>query len=83
MPEISDYATGIRRKRRVYRNNGIRALFIYPRHLRGPSWPEKLYRRIRYAGQRAVRYQPRLAGYRRRQRAYGLMPAGCSTRGTY
>lgn len=49
MMDVPDYAAGIRHKRRAYARNGIRALFVYPRDLRGPSWPERLVERIRRA----------------------------------
>ena len=55
---------GIRHKRRVYRNNGLPAIFIFPRQLTGPSWPQKLYEFISYADQRA------LTGYGRQPPAY-------------
>jgi hypothetical protein len=58
MMDVPDYAAGIRHKRRAYARNGLRALFIYPRDLRGPSWPERLIERIRCAGtyDRPARY---------------------------
>ena len=50
MMDVPEYAAGIRHKRRAYVRNGLRALFVYPRDLRGPSWPERLVERIRRAG---------------------------------
>lgn len=50
MMDLPAYAAGIRHKRRAYARNGLRALFVYPRELRGPSWPERLVERIRRAG---------------------------------
>lgn len=50
MMDVPDYAAGIRHKRRAYAQNGLRVLFIYPRDLRGPSWPERLVERIHRAG---------------------------------
>ena len=50
MMDVPDYAAGIRHKRRAYARNGVRVLFVYPRDLRGPSWPERLIGRIRRAG---------------------------------
>lgn len=49
MMDIPDYAAGIRHKRRAYARNGRRVLFVYPRDLRGPGWPERLIHRIEYA----------------------------------
>ena len=50
MMDIPSYATGIRHKRQVYAENGLRAMFVYPRDLTGPSWPERLVHRIYQAG---------------------------------
>lgn len=50
MMDLPEYATGIRHKRRAYARNGLRVLFVYPRDLRGSSWPERLVARIRRAG---------------------------------
>jgi hypothetical protein len=62
MPDVPDYMAGIRHKQRVYRANDIPALFVYPDHLRGPNWPEKLIARVYRAGRRAYadgwRYRP-------------------------
>ena len=55
MMDIPDYAAGIRHKRRAYARNGMRVLFIYPRDLKGPAWPVRLYARIQRAGQQALR----------------------------
>lgn len=46
MMDIPEYAAGIRHKRRAYARNGLRVLFVYPRDLRGPSWPDRLVERI-------------------------------------
>ncbi|HSA30140.1 MAG TPA: hypothetical protein P5159_26700 [Phycisphaerae bacterium] len=64
MPDRPEYMKGIHHKRRVYRNNRLPAIFIYPRHLTSPSWPQRLYELISYAGQRA------LAGYRQQSVGY-------------
>ncbi len=53
MPDVPEYLAGIRHKQRVYRANEIPALFVYPEQLRGPSWPEKLIRKVYQAGQHA------------------------------
>jgi hypothetical protein len=50
MMDIPDYAAGIRHKRSTYARNGLRALFVYPRDLKGPAWPARLAERIRRAG---------------------------------
>ncbi len=56
MMDLPDYATGIRHKTRVYRANGIPALFVYPEDLRGSGWPQRLYERIQRAGRQAAGY---------------------------
>jgi hypothetical protein len=63
MMDVPDYAAGIQHKRRAYARNGLRALFIYPRDLRGPSWPERLVERIRRAGTAAYDRRP-MYGFR-------------------
>ena len=70
MPEVPDYAAGIRHKRRAYRTNAIPALFIYPRDIQGAHWSEQLYNRIVQAGYSAAR-------------GYSLQPAGYGTRPRY
>lgn len=34
MPECPDYMRGVRRKQRIYADNGVRAVFVYPGDLR-------------------------------------------------
>ena len=46
MPDVPSYAAGIRHKQRVYKNNEIQALFIYPRDLIGRNWPERIVERF-------------------------------------
>jgi hypothetical protein len=46
MPDVPDYAAGIRHKQEVYRINGIPAFFLYPRDLQGPAWPERIVERL-------------------------------------
>ncbi len=46
MMDVPAYAAGARHKRRAYARNGLRALFVYPRDLHGPSWSERLVARI-------------------------------------
>jgi len=46
MPDVPAYMDGIRYKRRVYAANGIPVLFVYPKDLTGPEWPERLSERI-------------------------------------
>jgi hypothetical protein len=50
MPDRPDYADGVRHKRHVYAANEIPTLFVYPKDLRGPRWPERLVERIEQAG---------------------------------
>ncbi|HNQ22560.1 MAG TPA: hypothetical protein PKK06_05640 [Phycisphaerae bacterium] len=64
MMDVPDYAAGIGHKRRAYARNGLRVLFIYPRDLRGPSWPERLAERIRRAGMSTYDDRPTY-GFRR------------------
>ena len=70
MPDVPEYMAGIRHKQRMYRANEIPALFVYPEHLRGPGWPEKLVQRIYQAGRQAARYTstPAPAAYAARSR---------------
>ena len=49
MPDVPDYAAGIRHKRQVYKANAIAAVFVYPVDLTGPQWPEQVMARIRGA----------------------------------
>ena len=49
MPDRADYMAGIRKKERVYAQNGVPALFVYPQDLRGPRWPAQVVERIRDA----------------------------------
>lgn len=46
MPDLPDYAAGIRHKRRAYRANGIPAMFVYPQDLAGREWPDRLVESI-------------------------------------
>lgn len=56
MMDVPDYAEGVRHKKRAYLENGIAALFLYPRDLAGPHRPEQVAERIEKAGQQAVAY---------------------------
>jgi hypothetical protein len=42
MPDVPDYAAGIRHKQGVYQANGVAALFLYPEDLSGADWPRKV-----------------------------------------
>jgi hypothetical protein len=46
MPDRPDYMQGVRVKTRVYRENQIPALFLYPADLKGTNWPEQAIERI-------------------------------------
>ncbi len=48
MPDHPDYMQGIRKKERVYAQNNIPAVFVYPQDLRSPQWPEQVIERIRH-----------------------------------
>jgi len=39
------------------------AMFVYPKNLAGPAWPEVLYHRIEQAGQQAAQVERGSAGY--------------------
>ncbi len=47
MPDRPDYMAGIRKKERVYAQNDIPTVFLYPQDLRGPRWPVQVIERIR------------------------------------
>ncbi len=47
MPDRPDYMAGIRKKERVYAQNNVPAVFVYPQDLRGPSWPAQVVEQIR------------------------------------
>lgn len=47
MPDQAEYLAGIRKKARVYAQNQIPALFVYPQDLRGRDWPARVVERIR------------------------------------
>lgn len=49
MPDRPDYMAGIRKKERVYAQNNIPAVFLYPQDLRGRHWPTQVVERIRDA----------------------------------
>ena len=59
MPDVPEYAQGIRHKQRAYAANRIPALFIYPLDLQGPAWPGRLVGRIYQAMPGARSYAPR------------------------
>lgn len=50
MPDVPEYMQGVRHKEKVYEANRIPALFLYPRDLKGPEWPERLVQRIERYG---------------------------------
>lgn len=64
MPDVPDYAAGIRHKREVYKANAITAVFIYPVDLVGPKWPDEILARI----QRTVSTSDLLTRYPARSR---------------
>jgi 4'-phosphopantetheinyl transferase EntD len=53
MQDVPAYMAGVRHKERVYRANGMRAMFVYPGEVRGPRWPEGMVGRNDEAGQRS------------------------------
>jgi hypothetical protein len=46
MPDVPDYAAGIRHKKDVYAANRVAAVFIYPKDLSMPGWPQTIADRI-------------------------------------
>ena len=54
MPEIPEYAEGLRHKMEAYSRNSVPAVFIYPDDLKGPRWPEKVLYKVG---------RPRASGY--------------------
>jgi len=46
MPDVPDYAAGIRHKQQVYHANRVPAMFLYPQDLQGPQWPERIVGRL-------------------------------------
>lgn len=46
MPDVVDYMAGIWHKEKVYRENGLPSVFVYPDDLRGPDWPDQLVKKI-------------------------------------
>lgn len=58
MPDVPDYAAGIRHKRRTYAANEMAALFVYPSNLQGRDWSERLVQRIYHAAQQPSNYGP-------------------------
>ncbi len=56
MPDVADYAEGIRHKRHAYAVNRIPVMFIYPADLNGRAWPERLIGRIYEAAEQAGGY---------------------------
>lgn len=57
MPDVPDYAAGIRHKARAYAANTLPALFVYPTDLQGRDWPARLAERIASASDAAA-YRP-------------------------
>ena len=54
MPEIPEYMAGIRHKKRVYRANGLPAVFLYPKDLQGRRWPEHVIEKIEQGYRRSA-----------------------------
>ena len=46
MVDVPEYAKGIRHKKRAYRLNDIKALFVYPWDIKGAAWPEEVIHKI-------------------------------------
>jgi hypothetical protein len=46
MPDVHDYRLGMDHKQLVYGSNALRALFVQPDDIGGPSWNERLLERI-------------------------------------
>jgi hypothetical protein len=63
MPELPDYAAGIRHKQHVYAANQIPAVFVYPQDLREREWPDLLLKSIYEAAGRAPYLAPHQGGH--------------------
>jgi len=59
MMDLPEYAAGVRHKQRAYASNGIEAMFVYPRDLSGPRWPERLRDNIARAARPRFGYSAR------------------------
>ena len=57
MPDRPAYMDGVRHKQQAYSNNRAAALFLYPRDLRGRSWPSCALQRIRSIGRFSRTYR--------------------------
>jgi hypothetical protein len=55
MPDVPDYAAGVRHKQEVYDANRIPSLFLYPQDLQEPQWPEKIIQQVRAATTQSAR----------------------------
>ena len=56
MPDVPDYAAGIRHKRRTYAANEMPAVFVYPSHLQARDWAERLVQHVYKAAQQPGNY---------------------------
>lgn len=60
MPDRGEYLSRLQKKQRLYRDNGVAALLLYPQDLQGPDWPGCVVRRIEAAYHRSIfRYPAR------------------------
>ncbi len=46
MPDVPAYVAGLRHKRAVYAANKMPVVFLYPRDLQEPEWPERVIEQI-------------------------------------
>jgi hypothetical protein len=59
MPEIPEYAQGLRHKMEAYSRNAIPAVFVYPEDLKGPRWPERVMYKMGARGRGSGYVKPR------------------------
>lgn len=50
MPDRKDYMDGIKYKEKIFKENSIPAMFVYPSDINGPDWPATLYEKIQETG---------------------------------
>ena len=46
MPDVAEYMAGITHKKRVYEENSVPVVFLYPQDLKGRHWPDEVIARI-------------------------------------
>lgn len=70
MPDRPVYMDGVRHKQKAYSNNGVPALFLYPRDLQGRSWPRRVAQQIDCVGRSTPGYRQGYGCARRVRASY-------------